>query len=103
MDVLTIKQAEDRIYTVYAWLTQVSHGHGYTITTHSNISINLPSANASHLLHRTSQETVNIKAEERKKGYRNAGRRVPTGKSNLIQRNRAPTLPIILWMAKSRI
>ena len=29
---LTIKQAEDRIYTVYAWLTQVSHGHGCTIT-----------------------------------------------------------------------
>ena len=31
----TIKQAEDRIYAVYARLTQVLRGHGCTIT-HSN-------------------------------------------------------------------
>ena len=46
---LTIKQAEDRIYTVYAWLTQVSHGHECTIIIHSNISKGMEESRLVHL------------------------------------------------------
>lgn len=36
---IQLKQAEHRIYTVYSRLTQVSRSHGCTMTTHSNMFV----------------------------------------------------------------